>query len=220
MKENINIKMSFPKFVVGNLPLSMALLKEEKQHRFNGKAEDPRQKLSGMTDLMHNGNHSGFTLIELLVVVLIIGILASVALPKYQVAVEKSRFIKYLQVAQGIKRAQEIYYLANGSYALDLKTLDIDYTEGCQQAHTANNVWKCPNGYWIDMETGDWKTTTGKLKISLCPSYKGNSVSGCYDMCNMLAEIRLDHYYDKTKAGKIACTHTNMLGKMLCKSIQ
>ncbi|MBR2082380.1 MAG: prepilin-type N-terminal cleavage/methylation domain-containing protein [Elusimicrobiaceae bacterium] len=71
-------------------------------------------------------NTRAFTLIELLVVVLIVGILAAVALPQYQKAVLKSRYIQAMTMAEAIYRAEQVYFLANGKYTQDLSALDIE----------------------------------------------------------------------------------------------
>ena len=71
--------------------------------------------------------NQGFTLIESLVVVLIIGILAAIALPKYQTAVEKSIMQEAIINLKNIAQANDRFNLATGRYAnaYEIENLDI-----------------------------------------------------------------------------------------------
>ena len=75
--------------------------------------------------------NQGFTLIELLVVVLIIGILASVALPQYEKAVEKSRAAGAYQLIKSINDAQKIANLEKGTtgQVYPFEELSVSFTD-------------------------------------------------------------------------------------------
>lgn len=106
------------------------------------------------------GRLEGFTLIELLVVVLIIGILASVALPQYQKAVTKSRLASTLPLLKSIAQAQRAYYMATGQHAVidswKVDGLDIEVPRKiagglCELPYADNTLirYRCdvPGGY-------------------------------------------------------------------------
>lgn len=65
-------------------------------------------------------NKQAFTLIELLVVVLIIGILAAVALPQYQKAVEKARAAEAITLINNIQKSVDALCLFNPDFNYEI----------------------------------------------------------------------------------------------------
>jgi prepilin-type N-terminal cleavage/methylation domain-containing protein len=76
-------------------------------------------------------NKKGFTLIELLVVVIIIGILAAIAWPQYQLAVLKSQASAALPMLRAIAEAENMYYLTTDKYTYKFEELDITVLKDC-----------------------------------------------------------------------------------------
>lgn len=72
----------------------------------------------------------GFTLIELLIVVVIIGILASIAIPKYSSVREKAYLAAMKTDLKNLATQQDIYYDAAYAYATQLSDANHSPTQG------------------------------------------------------------------------------------------
>ena len=70
----------------------------------------------------------GFTLVELAVVVVIIGVLAAFAVPRFMASVERSKAAEAFNYLASIQSAQERYHARQGTYAAELTELDIKMT--------------------------------------------------------------------------------------------
>jgi prepilin-type N-terminal cleavage/methylation domain-containing protein len=68
-------------------------------------------------------NKQGFTLIELLIVVVIIGILAAIAIPKFSATREKAYRSTMQADLRNLATQQELYYSDNYTYSNDLAAL-------------------------------------------------------------------------------------------------
>ena len=133
----------------------------------------------------------GFTLIELLVVVLIIGSLAAIALPQYQIAVGKAKFAELKILTKGIQEGAQQYYLIYGNYdgiLEDNSNLDIEIPEGsnCYIWRNSYDMIECHKEifgtgmrYYVSRSTG---------APSHCLAYSANT----NDLANRLCQNETD----------------------------
>ncbi|HEY9429621.1 MAG TPA: prepilin-type N-terminal cleavage/methylation domain-containing protein [Gemmatimonadaceae bacterium] len=79
---------------------------------------------------MRRSRHSGFTLIELLIVVVIIGILAAIAIPKFSNTKGKAYAASMRSDLRNLATAEEGYYFSHEVYTDDLTQLDFQPSSG------------------------------------------------------------------------------------------
>src|SRR5574339_335445 len=78
-----------------------------------------------MCTALRRSRSRGFTLVELAVVIIIIGVLAAFAVPRFLDSVERSKAAEAFNYLSAVRAAQERYQVRQGTYADDVTKLDI-----------------------------------------------------------------------------------------------
>ena len=149
----------------------------------------------------------GFTLIELLVVVLIIGILASIALPQYKLAVTKAKIGTILPLMRNWYDNTAMYKLANGDYdTLDLGALNIEFPAGW----TVTSFSNTKRGTSPD---GEWRCSVNLNK-------RGGVSCLMKDGLTQIEMYQPDESFNTNLAGKRTCYYSNNAkAERVCKAL-
>lgn len=120
--------------------------------------------------MFRKNTESGFTLIELVIVIVILGILAAVAIPKYEDMREQARVATLKGQLGAIRSAIAIQYARNAlNGSATFPTLDgTIFADGRVPKEPVNNSAAVKTSPGID-DAGGWQynSTTGMVKANL-----------------------------------------------------
>jgi len=95
-----------------------------------------------------------FTLLELIIVVIIIGILASIAIPKFLTVTEKTKTAEALNILGAIRNAQLRYYARHQSYincmSIETNPCDLDISVSPPKYYSGVHALDGISSPWCD----------------------------------------------------------------------
>jgi len=84
--------------------------------------------------------NKGFTLIEVLIVVIILGILATLAVPQFGKMRKRARLAEAWAGLGALRTAQAVYYMEHDNYAIAIGDLDFDTPSGGGFSYTVSGA--------------------------------------------------------------------------------
>ncbi len=129
---------------------------------------------------MKMNTKAGFTLIELLIVVVIIGILAAIAIPKFANTKDKAYIAAMKTDLRNLATAEEGYFADNQTYSTDLSSTGVNFTPSTNVTVTVNPAstkgWAAtakhaalPATTTCSIKVGDQATSTQPDGTVKCP---------------------------------------------------
>ena len=101
---------------------------------------------------MHLRKRSGFTLLEVIIVIIIVGVLASLALPRFFSTVEYSRATEAMQAISTVRQSMERCYLMRVSFTGPCSafgSLDVEDPNTAPVAHFSYAITSAATSYTI-----------------------------------------------------------------------